>query len=235
MTTHDIDAADAGSVDPFAVSTIEIFSDLALPARQHIAAKIRARHYSAGQFILSNATVGRDVYFLIDGAVRVCAYSANGKQVQFEDLLPGKMFGEIAALDGGTRTSDCIAVKKVIAGSMAHTDFYALLAEFPDINRAVLLRLTSMLRRHMERVFEFSTAPVAARVRFELLRLGSVHETGQTEVTIHNPPTHADIAARISTHREAVTKEMRNLERKGVITWSRSCCIIHRVEALVLE
>lgn len=223
------------SIDAFAVSAIDIFSELTLDQRERISNMLWARQFKTGQFIVSNASTSRNVYFLIHGKVRVCAYSAHGKQVQFEDLNPGKMFGEIAALDGGKRTSDCICISDATVARMKHTDFYRLLSEFPGVNQAVLLRLTSIIRRQMERVFEFSTSPVATRLRYELLRLGSANETGEPNIIVKNPPTHADIAARISTHREAVTKEIRKLEKQGIITWNRGQCVIHKINALAQD
>lgn len=220
------------SADAVVVSAIDIFSDLSLQDRRLIAQKMHLRHYQPGQFIVSNASCGRDVFFVISGTVRVCAYSKNGKQVQFEDLDVGQMFGEIAAIDGGARTSDCIAFTGVTVAVVSHTDFYDCLHRHADVNIAVLCRLTALIRRQMERVVEFSTAPVAMRLRYELLRLASANDSGGASIVIRNPPTHADIAARISTHREAVTREIGKLEKAGIVSWNRGSCEIHDINAL---
>ena len=51
-------------------------------------------------------------------------------------------------------------------------------------------------------------------------------------------PTHADIASRISTHREAVTREYHNLSESGLIEQRRGKLVIHdiaRLETMVRE
>ena len=41
------------------------------------------------------------------------------------------------------------------------------------------------------------------------------------------PPTHAEFAARISTHREAVTKTLSALEREGLIPLSPNAIVLN--------
>ncbi|MCP4766244.1 MAG: winged helix-turn-helix domain-containing protein [Gammaproteobacteria bacterium] len=53
--------------------------------------------------------------------------------------------------------------------------------------------------------------------------------TRTNTVVVETPPTHEEIAFRISTHREAVTKELKRLEKEGIITWNRS---IHQINDL---
>ena len=77
--------------------------------------------------------------------------------------------------------------------------------------------LTEQVRNLTERVFEFSTLAVRNRVQAELLRLAGNPPPRVNEVSLSPTPTHAEIANRISTHREAVTRELRRLEKQGVI------------------
>ena len=46
------------------------------------------------------------------------------------------------------------------------------------------------------------------------------------------PPKHADIASRVSTHREAVTRELNRLERIGVIERGSGVLVIRDVDRL---
>ncbi len=49
---------------------------------------------------------------------------------------------------------------------------------------------------------------------------------GENTAVISPVPTHADFAARVSTHREAVTRELNALERAGLIARQRGTLII---------
>ena len=64
------------------------------------------------------------------------------------------------------------------------------------------------------------------------MRLASEAKSNSSEIEISNVPTHLEIAARISTHREAVTREVNALELSGLITWKKNKHIIHDVAGL---
>jgi len=69
-------------------------------------------------------------------------------------------------------------------------------------------------------VFELSALNVQARLHCELLRLA---KTGLDphSLVIDPAPTHAELANRIGTHREAVTREMRALADRNIIRAGR--------------
>jgi len=77
--------------------------------------------------------------------------------------------------------------------------------------------LTKQVRRLTSRVVEFSTLAVRNRVQAELLRLAGALPPGANAAMLSPAPTHAEIASRISTHREAVTRELSWLEERGII------------------
>jgi CRP/FNR family cyclic AMP-dependent transcriptional regulator len=58
---------------------------------------------------------------------------------------------------------------------------------------------------------------VQQRIYSELIRLSRPSRSDSRGGIISPPPTHADVAARVSTHREAVAREMKRLERQGLL------------------
>jgi CRP-like cAMP-binding protein len=82
-------------------------------------------------------------------------------------------------------------------------------------------RLVSTVRSLTERLFELSALNVQTRIHCELLRLAQGGELRGGIIEIHDPPTHADFANRIGTHREAVTRELRALSTMKVIRSGR--------------
>jgi len=212
---------------------IAAFQSLDSVQRGALSKQLTVAKFRAGDFVVRHSAAERDVYFIVSGTIRVCMLSSCGKEVQFEDLESGEMFGEIAALDGKERTSNCIALTETTLAVLSQTDFLAALDTYNGFNRYIVKRLTSMLRSHMGRVFEFSTRSVKDRVRFEVFRMG-VRADGDPmqDIVISDVPTHADIASRISSHREAVTRELKQLEKDGVITWKPGNYIIHKLDQL---
>ena len=73
------------------------------------------------------------------------------------------------------------------------------------------------IRALTSRVYEFSTLAVNNRIQAELLRLANLAPQGGNAARIAPAPTHVEIASRVSTHREAVTRELNRLSRMGLI------------------
>jgi CRP-like cAMP-binding protein len=95
--------------------------------------------------------------------------------------------------------------------------FWDVVLSEPPATRAVLLHLTGLVRSVSTRVYEFSTLAVQNRIHAELLRLARKGEVAERGVLIPHPPTHSEIASRISTHREAVTREFNRLAKLGIV------------------
>jgi CRP-like cAMP-binding protein len=214
------------------VGQFDPFKALDNDARAEIASMMRVKYVRKGTYIITSGNDDTDVYFLVSGHVRVCFFAENGKQVHFEELEQGMMFGELAAIDHGLRSSDCLSVVDCQLATLSEDCFRSLILQYPAVLDAVLTRLAAMVRANMRKVYEFSAYTVAQRVRFELLRLASQSPATDGAIHLVNTPTHAEFAARIGTHREGVTRELNALIAKGIITWTHSHRIIHDVVAL---
>ncbi len=163
--------------------------------------------------------------------MRSTIYAACGKEVSFEGLGPGKMFGELAAIDGRPRATHVVALASSRVASLRRGEFRELLSRYPRINEEVLLRTTEMVRSLCDRVLEFSTLGVRNRVQAELLRLARDH-VHDNRAVVEPLPRHSDIAASVSTHREAVTRELGELERAGVVRRERCRLVVLDVARL---
>jgi CRP/FNR family transcriptional regulator, cyclic AMP receptor protein len=173
-----------------------------------------------------------DVYFLITGRARVIIYSASGRAVAFRDLGPGDVFGEFAAIDGRLRSATVEAIEPCFLAIIRATDFREVLAREPSIMAAILEHAIAQIRSLTERIYEFSTLAVNNRIQAELLRLAQ-HGQIQAGVTKLTPaPTHLEIASRISTHREAVSRELSRLARLGLIERQGPALVIKDMKRL---
>ena len=82
-------------------------------------------------------------------------------------------------------------------------------------------RLVTSVRSLTERLFELIALNVQTRIHCELLRLAQGGEQRGGIIEIRNPPTHAELANRIGTHREAVTRELTALSGMKIIRHGR--------------
>lgn len=175
------------------------------------------RSFHTGNLIIGQHDSSREVLFLVAGLARVNIYSVSGKRVSFRDVRPGAVIGELSAIDNRPRSADVEAIEDCCLFIMPQSVFAAAIGDYPSVTKALLLHLARQVRGLTERVFEFSTLAVRSRVRAELLRLVERQSPNGETVVLSPAPTHTDIASRISTHREAVTRELNRLEKLGAI------------------
>ncbi|MFK7857617.1 MAG: Crp/Fnr family transcriptional regulator [Granulosicoccus sp.] len=199
----------------------ELFQDLSVEERSAICQMCELRDYAPGQYVVKTGDQGDDVFFLVSGRVRACAFSDSGRQVHFEDLTAGKMFGELAVLDGEARSSDCIVVDDAHLMSISKENFSVVMSEHPLAMQFLLKRLARLVRQNMQKVYEFSSMDVNQRICMELIRMASLSSNAVPPIEIENAPTHAEIATRVNAHREGVTRELKKLERESLIVWKR--------------
>lgn len=186
----------------------------------------------AGNLIIGQHDRSRDVLFLVSGLARVNVYSASGKQVSFRDIPPGALFGELSAIDERPRSADVEAIEECLLLVMPQRVFMQTLDSHPAVARVMMRHLAAQVRALTERVFEFSTLAVRSRVRAELRRLADLNAGSGDGVILSPAPTHAEIANRISTHREAVTRELNRLEQLGIVERQGRSLRIRDIEAL---
>ncbi|TCN22779.1 Crp/Fnr family transcriptional regulator [Sinorhizobium americanum] len=173
------------------------------------------RTYAPDELIVAHRESGRDVFFILEGHGRVTLFSENGREIFYGDRGPGDIVGEVAAIDGKARSASVVALEVTRAASAPA--FRRLIADHPEFSWALLEHLAAGVRHMTERVYEFSTLVVRRRLILELLRRADKPDETASAVFINPAPTHFELAASISTHREAVSREMSALGKKGLI------------------
>ena len=200
-----------------ALSKIEPFTGLDDASLKQVASFCRFERYEAKRQIIAYQDVSADVFFIVSGVVRVVIHSLSGKEISYRDLEGGEMFGELAAIDGEQRSASVVAVAETLLVAMPEAAFREAIRNHPSVAEAVLQRLTQLVRLYSQRLYEMRTLDVQSRIRAELLRLAEDSLGEDNTATISPLPTSADIAARVNTRREAVSRELASLTRRGLI------------------
>jgi len=139
-----------------------------------------------------------------------------GKAVSFRDLRSGEIFGEYPAIDGGPRSASVEAQTNCVIASMSGRAFRELVATEPGLAKALPPLLVRTIRAVNTHAFEFSTLAMNNRIHAELLRLAAVGSRQGNSGSIVPASTHVGIASCVSTHREAVTRELNRLTRSAL-------------------
>ncbi|MCW5698637.1 MAG: Crp/Fnr family transcriptional regulator [Rhodospirillales bacterium] len=229
-TTHSVRTPGADKIDFFA-STL-VFRGLDRDTLGDLERRCHYRRFAPQEQILDHGECTTDVFFLIGGRIRIVNFSVSGREIAFDELAPGSVFGELSAIDGGPRSAGVVAITDTHLAIMPGPLFVDTILKYPSAALAVMQRLTAIIRTADERIMDLSTMAAQSRVQAELLRQAKRHMVDVTTSRIQPIPLHGDIASRISTTRESVARVMNDLARKGIVKRTKDALIVHDVERL---
>ena len=212
------------------------FKALPEASLNEIARYSEQRLYEPEQTVIAYGEQSTTVFFLLSGAVRATMFTQQGREISYQDLGVGEMFGELAAIDHLPRSTSVIARKQSRLLLVPGDFFLKLIATHPEIGQATLCKLAGVVRFLCDRVYNFGALDVRSRVRAELCRLAELStESGKDivgAIEIRNMPKHQELANRLATHREAVSRELSALEKSGLIKKGRGSLQVLDLDAL---
>ena len=192
------------------------------------------RTYGKGSPIFMKGDPGTAMMAVLSGRVQICTYSSDGREVVLNVILPGEVFGEIALIDGGERTADAFAMETAELLILGRRDFLPYLERNPKVCVKLLEMMCLRMRWTSEQLEDFSFLDLRSRLAKRLIYLASRHgeETKQgTRIGVRLPQQF--LASMIGTSREAVNKQLRAWEGKGIIDVNRGSITILNREALM--
>ena len=128
-----------GYVDHLA--QLPLFSTCSKKDLRLVASKATPLDIPAGRTIIEEGAPGKE-FFVIDSGTAVV--KRNGRKIA--TLGPGSAFGELALLDGGTRTATVVAETDLSVLILTRPEFAGLLDEVPGLARKLLQGLAGRLR-----------------------------------------------------------------------------------------
>src|SRR5262245_13209896 len=211
---------------------VDLFKGLDTYNLREIAAQCRWTRYARNEYIIRRGGRDRDVYFVIAGLVRIAARGGRGRQITFSDLGPGDFFGVHSAIDGKSRVADTVAVRESLVASMSPEVFRAILANHASVRERLLRRLAGVVRQLSERLLDLGAQRVQSRIHHELLRLARAAGARDNAARLDPAPTHKEIASRIGTSREEVSREFSRLARQKLVARAGRTLLVQDVAAL---
>ena len=92
------------------ISLFQYFND---EETASVLSKMQRRKYGKGQVIIHHLSEENGVFFLLSGRVLAFLTSLEGTELAFDEIPKGSYFGELAAIDGGSRSASVCALEHV--------------------------------------------------------------------------------------------------------------------------
>lgn len=203
------------------VGAIELFYSLNNEQRDQVSKLCSWTNYGPSTEILGEGENSTDIFFVVEGEVSAKSFSDSGREVTLNTIRRGQMFGEFSAIDGQPRSASIVTLGDAVVARMTSRAFRDFLSRHPVVALLFAEHLVAKIRHLSHRVFEYSTLSASNRIRAELLRMcRDLAQNGGT-LSIDPAPSHYELATRLSTHREAVSRELSFLASRKVIELGR--------------
>ena len=200
------------------LQSVALFWDLSEAELGYISEKMIARHYESGKFIFLEDSEGEQCFFVIKGSVKVTRLSKDGREVILAMLNEGEFFGELALLDGESRSANVIALEETEVLTLNREDFLVVLHDYPQIAIQLLKEMAHRLRKSDRQIASLSLSDAEKRIALCIIRFADeqgVIKRGQ--VSIPKMPIQQDIANMAGTSRETVSRAINLLEKEHFI------------------
>jgi len=200
------------------LKSVPIFSELDAERLKQISLLGSRKFYKKDSTILHERETGSALFVIISGKVKVSRESDDNKEVILTILNESDFFGEMAILDGLSRSASVIAIEDTELFLIQRTDFLDLLQEHPEISVALLQELTGRLRASDLRIKSLSLRDAEGKVASVIIQLADdIGKIKQGKVEIEKLPFQHDLANMAGTSRETISRTLHTFSKRGLI------------------
>lgn len=207
-----------------------LFGALQMTQLQRLVAYAKRRNVKAGRVLFSKGDPGNALFAIRAGTIKITAPSGDGREAVFNILSEGEVFGEIALLDGQSRTADAVAISDCDLVVIERRDFLALVESDPKIALRLIELLCARLRWSSEHFEEVVLLKLPARLARTLLRLVRTHPAGAGDIELRI--TQRELSQILGTTRERINRELSAWATRKWIALKRGRIVVRSVRAL---
>jgi CRP-like cAMP-binding protein len=132
----------------------------------------------------------------------------------------------MAAIDGAFRSASVTTLQKSRIAMMRAATFMDILTSEPEVCRAILNMLVGRVRTLNRQLSEHAYLTAVERLYAELLRLSAPRKGQDGQRSISPPPTHQELAERIGSRREVVSRALTALRKDGLMELTRGALVL---------
>jgi CRP/FNR family transcriptional regulator len=192
---------------------ISLFAGLTDEEVAALSARAVEKRYSPGEVLFYEGDPCSGIFLVGQGTVKIYKTSGAGREIMLAmETAPGTV-AEVPMFDGGPYPATVRAIDDVVAYHISKQDFQQVCRQNPDLPLKVLAVVGQRLR-HLVRVVESVTfGSVRQRLARALLEFG---DQSRSE-TFPLPVTHEELAFRLGTVREVVSRNLSRFQAEGLI------------------
>jgi len=203
-----------------------MFADISADELQRLAALCHTQHLDAGETLFQKGDRGDALFGVRRGQIRIETGAADGSRLTLNFLGAGDLFGEVAVLDGQSRTADAAAGEPTELFVLRRNDFLSFLEREPKVAVKLIMLLCQRIRWISERMEESVLQPLPVRLARRLCALAS--DFG-SEVHI----SQEQLGVFVGAARESVNRQLQLWRKDGILDLQRGRILLLNIKKLM--
>jgi CRP-like cAMP-binding protein len=199
------------------LSQSPLFADLPRPALDALAMAALFQQFQAGDLLFEEGDPCVGIYVIAEGKVKIFKNSSTGRQIQLAMEAAPSSVAEIPLFDGGPLPASVSALTAVNVLLIRKEDFRRVCFNQPEVALKVLAKVGQRLRKLVSLLEQVTFGNVRQRLAQTLLEF---HEAARTS-TFLLPETHEQLAFRLGTVREVISRNLSRFQTEGLIKLDR--------------
>ncbi len=215
------------------LAATDLFAGLAREDLDALAAIATERRVARDSVVVRRGDTDASLLVLVSGRLRVSAVSSDGREVTLRVMEAGTFLGEIALLDGRSRSADVAAMTDSVLLVVERAAFLPFLSVRPELMLRLMALLCDRLRRSSSAFEDVALASLSSRLAKLLLDLAAQHGRPVPEgVRIRLKLSQKELSAQVAATRERVNKQLRQWHEQGLLGEQDGDMVVREVEKL---
>lgn len=202
-----------------ALQCTALFGDLTAEVLTDIAQRAVELHFQKGEMLFLAGEPAKGLFVVVSGKIRAFQQNEDGReQVMYVDTA-GSVLGEVPVFDDGPYPVSAMAEAEASVLFIEKSAIRELCAMYPSLALAALRLMAGKVRKHATLVEALSLHEVGQRLALFLLsETQSAIFSGDNPTAFRLRFSNHEIASRIGSVRDVVSRAFSRLKREGLIS-----------------
>ncbi len=202
---------------PSCAAGVPIFQVLPPEALQELTRAMHHGQFAKGETLVAHGDPVEHLVVVARGRVKLVHTSPNGREQVVRTLGPGEFWGELALFTPARQEGDLVAVEETTACLVPRAAVQSLMKRYPEVARRLTEALAQRLAEAEQLIADLGLRDVGQRLAAELCRLAGQGKLELEGTLIHLPVSWAELAVKLGTTPESLSRRLRALAEQGII------------------
>jgi len=202
-----------------------MFADLGVDELQRLSNLCHTQHLAPGEVLFQKGDRGDALFGVRRGQIRIETGAPDGSRLTLNFMGPGDLFGEVAVLDGESRTADATAGEPTELFVLRRDAFLDFLEREPKVTIKIMMLLCQRIRWQSERMEESVLQPLQVRLARRLCAL-AVDFGAEVHIS------QEQLGVFVGAARESVNRQLQGWRKDGILDLQRGRILLHNLTRL---